>query len=269
MKNTKREYLISPYFIDSEGKMRCEKPGSLPCGRDGEGCLVWNDTWRERKTGPEFSLLVVYCKTHDKHFTVYPPGHVPHGRKAIAPEDLKTGKENLTPWMETLFEPALDDSWLGQYEYLGGPSWQTHRRRLLKAGILLGFSGYSNIGEEVSSVLCIPLHIHKEKKSLFTKGDVASQIHAIKGVLEELPKQRDIFKCMHEAAWITEISGGGWWSEPGGFVYPLFHGTERDALIWGKSGSPIHPRIHQMTVNSGDDTFKENMDSNQRRCRAP
>lgn len=43
------------------------------------------DHYRRRTTGPCFPLAVLRCKTHGRGFTLYPPGHVPYGRRAIAP----------------------------------------------------------------------------------------------------------------------------------------------------------------------------------------
>lgn len=40
--------------------------------------------YRERKTGPCFPLAIMRCRTHTKYFTLYPFGHVPYGREAIA-----------------------------------------------------------------------------------------------------------------------------------------------------------------------------------------
>ena len=71
-KKAEREFLISDYFKDEMGKMRCEKPKLLPCGGKGCACQVWIHGWRDRVEGPDFKLMIVYCKTHNRHFTVYP-----------------------------------------------------------------------------------------------------------------------------------------------------------------------------------------------------
>ena len=51
---------------------------------------------RSRNTGPRFPLLVLHCRTHDVCFTVYPPGHVPHGRQAVVVLPLD-GSGSVTP----------------------------------------------------------------------------------------------------------------------------------------------------------------------------
>ena len=43
---------------------------------------------RERKAGPLVPVTVVQCRTHRRAFTLYPLGHVPYGRLAVAPITL-------------------------------------------------------------------------------------------------------------------------------------------------------------------------------------
>jgi hypothetical protein len=40
---------------------------------------------RERKAGPQIQVTVAQCRTHRRAFTLYPLGHVPYGRLAVAP----------------------------------------------------------------------------------------------------------------------------------------------------------------------------------------
>jgi hypothetical protein len=44
--------------------------------------------WRERKAGPQIPVMVMQCKTHRRAFTLYPLGHIPYGRVAVAPVGL-------------------------------------------------------------------------------------------------------------------------------------------------------------------------------------
>jgi hypothetical protein len=46
---------------------------------------------RERKTGPQIPVTVVQCRTHRRAFTLYPLGHIPYGRVAVAPVGLDGG----------------------------------------------------------------------------------------------------------------------------------------------------------------------------------
>jgi len=90
----------------------------MPCScifhvAGGETCQLGVDHWRDRKTGPCFPLAVADCAVHGHAFTLYPPGHVPYGRKAVAPTGLDgeplAGEVGASrDWRGTLFEAAVD-----------------------------------------------------------------------------------------------------------------------------------------------------------------
>src|SRR4051812_6888897 len=48
-------------------------------------CLLVVHHVRERKAGPQIPVTVAQCRTHRRAFTLYPLGHVPYGRLAVAP----------------------------------------------------------------------------------------------------------------------------------------------------------------------------------------
>jgi len=48
-------------------------------------CVLTVHHRRERKTGPQIPVTVLQCRTHRGAFTLYPLGHVPYGRLAVAP----------------------------------------------------------------------------------------------------------------------------------------------------------------------------------------
>jgi len=85
-----------------------------------EECTLVVHHRRERKTGPQIPVTVLQCRTHRRAFTLYPLGHVPYGRLAIAPVGLdgelmfSTEREpheapgtRLPAWRTTLFESAF------------------------------------------------------------------------------------------------------------------------------------------------------------------
>ena len=95
------------------------------------GCRVKVHHERERKTGPCFPLTVARCATHGHAFTLYPPGHVPYGRKSVVPasvdegrlllrakgefpSDEMAGAEDIA-WESTVFVAATDAA--------GGRAW--------------------------------------------------------------------------------------------------------------------------------------------------
>ncbi len=84
-----------------EGIERC------PLAAVGEICKLERHSFRARKTGPRFALRILYCATHGHHFTVYPPGHVPYSRQAVAPVDergqVAAPEQEAACWQATLF----------------------------------------------------------------------------------------------------------------------------------------------------------------------
>lgn len=129
--------------------MRAKRPALGPCaGGDGEPCRLVLHHRRSRKTGPDFALEVLRCRRHGVTFTLYPPGHVPYGRVALAPVapdgralvDPETGARRF---QGTLFGAALDAaagrSWPQEAEDgHAAPRFPTQRRRLARACQLLG-----------------------------------------------------------------------------------------------------------------------------------
>lgn len=88
-----RPFVITTYAPDPSGVLVPVLPVQcIACPPASRGaCLLRVDHRRPRKTGPGFALTVMSCATHDLAFTLYPPGHVPHGRVAIAPISSTTG----------------------------------------------------------------------------------------------------------------------------------------------------------------------------------
>ncbi len=53
-----------------------------------EPCDVVGHGYRKRKAGPEFPIATRHCREHSCYFSVYPFGHVPYGRMAMAPIEV-------------------------------------------------------------------------------------------------------------------------------------------------------------------------------------
>ncbi|MBW2735461.1 MAG: hypothetical protein JRH20_24010 [Deltaproteobacteria bacterium] len=114
-------------------------------------CKLRVQHWRERKTGPQFALLVVKCETHGVAFTLYPPGHVPYGRVAVAAVDregrpLRRGDDRTElAWEQTLFGAAVDGAGRIAWPRTGAAdgslgSWRTQGRYIAQAAELLGLT---------------------------------------------------------------------------------------------------------------------------------
>lgn len=107
------------------------------CVRGSRGkCRLRIDHFRERKTGPCYPLAVVVCSGHELAFTLYPPGHVPYGRVAVAPVGsggemiAEPGSEGSTSarwaWGMTVFAAAMDAA--HAVAWPRGSPWQDRRR---------------------------------------------------------------------------------------------------------------------------------------------
>ncbi len=98
--------------------------------------------WRERKTGPEHPLMVVRCEVHEVALTVYPPGHYPYGRRALAPcspggvEPAASERD----WKNTIFEAATSGAngraWMREAAW-GSEWWWSSQGRLLDLALML------------------------------------------------------------------------------------------------------------------------------------
>jgi len=87
------------------------------------------------------------CEAHGRRgFTLYPPGHVPYGRKAIAPVSLdgQSWRSGPERFCGTVFEAALDASrgaaWPRESGGAGDRYWPSMWRRLAEAEVWLGVS---------------------------------------------------------------------------------------------------------------------------------
>lgn len=144
-----RAFVVAAYLPDSKGRLIVRRPSVGPCtGRDGQPCRLSLDHERHRKTGPRFALSVLRCRPHKIAFTVYPPGHVPYGRVALAPvapdgHGLITTHSGIGRFENTLFAAALDaadhQAWPQDAEdgHVIG-RFPTQMRRLVRACRLLG-----------------------------------------------------------------------------------------------------------------------------------
>lgn len=56
--------------------------------RGDPACVLLVLHLRERKAGQQVPLTVMQCRTHRRAFTLYPLGHIPYGRLAVAPVAL-------------------------------------------------------------------------------------------------------------------------------------------------------------------------------------
>jgi hypothetical protein len=134
-----------------------------------EACVVVVHHRRERKTGPQTPVTVLQCRTHRRAFTLYPLGHVPYGRVAVAPVALdgqvvfstereQGGGTTQPAWRATLFESAfaaVEDKTVK----LTDPRWWVTQapERLAQGATLLGV--HPDLSVEAADAIAFRLEI--------------------------------------------------------------------------------------------------------------
>lgn len=169
---------MTPYHV-VDGVWEPEIPVRGWCSEPGVDCVLEVDHVRPRKTGPCFPLTVMNCRAHGCAFTLYPPGHVPYGRKAIAPvaSDGALVRPALSlsvapsaeVWRGTIFEGAMDaadekawgrevDGGVGVW-WGGHDQWRsTQGEHIDVAAALLGIAPWLSAGvrQQIGSALAVP-----------------------------------------------------------------------------------------------------------------
>jgi hypothetical protein len=182
-------FLVTAYLPDDAGAwvpsvMPTICPGS---GGAGAACRISLDHRRARKTGPCVPVTVLSCSTHDRRFTIYPCGHVPYGREAVAPVDLDgralsvatvdaalTVPDPCASWGQTRFAAVLDAAKGKAWPRDGpGSSWTTQLRRLDELAALLGLDPTPSpgLGEELARLIDVP------RLSLIDDGHRLAEAH--------------------------------------------------------------------------------------------
>ena len=145
-------FATTRYQADQDGTLRAVLPSRCVYATGEQTCQIIVDHYRERKTGPGYPIAVVGCGTHGgRRYSLYPPGHYPYGRVAMAPCSadgalLLDADGGQPQWQATLFG-AAQDAERGQRWPSEQCWWQrdprrrrTQGRRLAMAGRLTGVS---------------------------------------------------------------------------------------------------------------------------------
>lgn len=164
-------------------------------------CRIGVHHRRDRKTGPAFPIMVLQCYSHGHAFTLYPLGHFPYGRVAMAPVDLDGqvlwmpgDTQARTPaWSRTLFGAAVQ---LATSEPRpSAPAraarwWQTEQPDALAApAALLGLDPEldQRAGQAVARQLELPrlMHIEAGHQYRAARGGTA-RARVLVGVIDQL-----------------------------------------------------------------------------------
>jgi len=139
--------------------------------------------------------MVVRCAVHEVAFTVYPPGHFPYGRRALAPCS-PDGDEPSGPhrdWADTVFEGAADAAklqpWARRAE--GGSDWWWSTQGRL-VDLALALTGThpdlaDDLRHRIAETLRVPALVLREQAArVRAQPGYASRGHAVAAVLERL-----------------------------------------------------------------------------------
>ena len=169
-----RPFATGPYGLgDSQPAPMVLPARCLWAENDSGSCEIAVHHRRKRKTGPEFAVLVLRCRTHRRAFTLYPLGQVPYGRAAVAPvscdgellgsdDDDDDGVSGPRPgWQTTVFLAALQaasgQAWPRQSDGIAR-SWDTQQELLAKSAQVLGLLPNTppRLGEQIAQHLQVP-----------------------------------------------------------------------------------------------------------------
>jgi hypothetical protein len=162
------------------------------------------------------------CTTHDRGFTLYPPGYYPYSRHTLAPVDpegnLLTVSGDPPLFTGTLFNAALDASagiaWpRASEENSLMPRFSTQMRHLRRAAVLLGLDPASEPRhrEEAAEILQVPGQIIHDHARQILQPNIGYQAYgkAIRAVLAQTPCVATIFERLAEVG-----AGAGLWAAP-------------------------------------------------------
>jgi hypothetical protein len=215
---SQRRFVISPYFTDRDGQLRPEYPLICPYQTpDHQACKVSLDHWRDRKTGPCFALSVMRCGVHRKGFTIYPPGHVPYGQKAVAPVApdgswIEAGS-GAKRFVGTCFDAALDaaDNHPWPHTSYDGNlhlRFRTQLRHLDRLTLLLAIKPDIDeyLRDEAANILSVPGQVLHDSAGLVQgQSSYRTLGTAICSVLETIPETTTLFERIAEAGAVATL----------------------------------------------------------------
>jgi len=217
----RRAFIVVPYEVASDGKLAPRWPSAGPCATgDGPACRLRRSHRRERKTGPRHPLVVASCAEHGCAFTLYPPGHVPYGRRAIAPvasdgAPVVAGEGRpLAGFEATCFRAAIDAA-EGRAWARGGPGaidrwWESQRRDLARQMVWLGVDPAVSAARRAAAAgaLGVPLLVLLEQARAVEAGPgFRSRGGAICAVLRALGGGRGVWLRLAGAAYAAGLLG--------------------------------------------------------------
>jgi hypothetical protein len=177
---------------------------------------------RERKTGPQIPVTVVQCHTHRRAFTLYPLGHVPYGRQAMAPVGLDgrvifstesevRGGAAQPAWETTAMLGPAFAAMSGEAVKITDPRWWATAapERLGPGARLLGVDPElsDSDGDAIALRLGIPRLVHRETaREYATAHGRAQRGRVLVGVLPALGADA----CLLDRIFAAGARAGSW-----------------------------------------------------------
>jgi len=194
----RRYFVVTPYEKAGD-RLLPQLPDTCPLGvEDGQACRLFTDHFRARKSGPQFALCVMRCRTHEIGFTLYPPGYPPWGRKPWVREGgvaEREGEDNLAGFRNTYFDAALEAA-EGVYwprekvldAEFGSPSDLTQHCHLWRAIRLLGMDQEPSRREVFAQLFSLPGQILHEAAGIIGQRPPLAELgRGVRKVLEAIP----------------------------------------------------------------------------------
>jgi hypothetical protein len=166
-----------------------------------EACDLVVHHVRERKTGPRIPVTVLQCRTHRRAFTLYPLGHLPYGRLAVAPVGLdgellrategeQVGGKCPPAWSTTLFGSAFAAIHESTVKLTDPRWWATAPpERLAQGAAILGIHPTLPVraADEIAFRLEIPRLVLRQAAGAYERArGRAARGRVLVGVLGEL-----------------------------------------------------------------------------------
>ncbi len=166
-----------------------------------EACDLVVHHVRERKTGPRIPVTVLQCRTHRRAFTLYPLGHLPYGRLAVAPVGLdgellrategeQVGGKRPPAWSTTLFGSAFAALHATTVKLTDPRWWATApSERLAQGAEILGIHSALSVraADEIAFRLEIPRLVLRQAAGAYERArGRAARGRVLVGVLGEL-----------------------------------------------------------------------------------
>lgn len=262
---SKPAFATTPYEPDEEGFFRVVLPPRCLFAREAEGCSLFVDHHRRRKTGPRFPLAVVGCTAHPEgRYTLYPPGHVPYGREAVVPSSpagplLSEGPTGRPAWEATAFAAAVDaargERWPSESPWEDERRRRTQGRRLEWLGRLVGVHPDLDEGarERIAARLGVVTLMLRTAARRWA-GSWRARGSAVLGVLEALPVDGSLLDRVLAAGAVALLWPRPWRWDPvrGRWLPPRSGGPERRAGAPPRIRGPPPTKSHRAAGGGAD-----------------